>query len=60
MEAKVGDYLIVHGHVVGQRDRKGEIIEVRGAEGSPPYMVRFEDGHEHLIYPGPDAVVQPT
>ncbi|SEG97155.1 protein of unknown function [Nonomuraea solani] len=60
MQANVGDHLIVHGHVVGQRDRKGEIVEVRGPEGAPPYLVRYEDGHEHLVYPGPDAVVEPA
>ncbi|SDI42671.1 DUF1918 domain-containing protein [Nonomuraea jiangxiensis] len=60
MQANVGDMLIIHGHVVGQRDRKGEIIEIRGPAGSPPYVVRFDDGHEQLMFPGPDAVVQPA
>ncbi|MEV0299312.1 DUF1918 domain-containing protein [Nocardia sp. NPDC050710] len=60
MMANVGDRLHVHGHVVGQSDRQGEIIEVRGTDGSPPYMVRFDDGHESLVYPGPDAIVEPA
>ncbi|MGN9842028.1 DUF1918 domain-containing protein [Nonomuraea sp. H19] len=60
MRAHVGDILLVHGHVVGQGDRKGEIIEVRGQEGAPPFLVRFDDGHEQLLFPGPDAVVQPA
>ncbi|MGW0811025.1 DUF1918 domain-containing protein [Nonomuraea sp. NPDC002799] len=60
MQASVGDTLLIHGHVVGQSDRKGEIIEVRGPDGSPPYLVRFVDGHEQLVYPGPDAVIQPA
>ncbi|WP_431966690.1 DUF1918 domain-containing protein [Nocardia sp. bgisy134] len=58
MEANVGDRLLVHGHVVGEHDRQGEIVEVRGPEGSPPYVVRFTDGHESLVYPGPDAVIE--
>ncbi|MEV6431058.1 MULTISPECIES: DUF1918 domain-containing protein [unclassified Nocardia] len=58
MMANVGDQLLVHGHVVGQGDRHGEIIEVRGPEGGPPYLVRFTDGHESLVYPGPDAVIE--
>ncbi|EYE91623.1 uncharacterized protein EURHEDRAFT_416299 [Aspergillus ruber CBS 135680] len=33
MQAKIG--------VVGQR----EIVEVRGANGEPPYVVCFSDGH---------------
>ncbi|MDP4506885.1 MULTISPECIES: DUF1918 domain-containing protein [unclassified Nonomuraea] len=59
MQANVGDILLVHGHVVGQKDRKGQIIEVRGAGGSPPFVVRYDDGHEQLVFPGPDAVVMP-
>ncbi|WP_431906947.1 DUF1918 domain-containing protein [Nonomuraea jabiensis] len=60
MRANVGDHLIVHGKVVGQRDRIGEIIEIRGENGAPPFVVRFADGHEQLVFPGPDAVVQPA
>ncbi|MFF4615436.1 DUF1918 domain-containing protein [Nonomuraea jabiensis] len=60
MRANVGDHLIVHGKVVGQRSRTGEIIEIRGENGTPPFLVRFEDGHEQLVFPGPDAVVQPA
>jgi hypothetical protein len=57
MRATVGDRLHVHGHKVGERDHVGEIIEVRGADGAPPYLVRFDDGHEGLVFPGPDAVI---
>jgi hypothetical protein len=32
---------------------------VHGAAGGPPYLVRFDDGHTGLCYPGPDAVVEP-
>ncbi|WP_432421091.1 DUF1918 domain-containing protein [Nocardia cyriacigeorgica] len=59
MMANVGDRLHVHGHIVGDHDHLGEIVEVRGPDGSPPYIVRFEDGHESLVYPGPDATVEP-
>ncbi|MFC6884709.1 MULTISPECIES: DUF1918 domain-containing protein [Actinomadura] len=58
MNATVGDRLHVHGNVVGQPDRSGEIVEVRGPEGAPPYVVRFEDGATRLVYPGPDAVIE--
>ena len=58
MEARVGDRLHVHGNSVGQPDRSGEIIEVRGSGGTPPYLVRFDDGHTGLVYPGPDAVIE--
>lgn len=59
MRAAVGDRLHVYGHTVGEPDRMGEIIEIRGREGEPPYVVRFSDGHQGLVFPGPDAVVEP-
>jgi hypothetical protein len=58
MRAVVGDRLHVRGHIVGQSERTGEIVEVRGAGGEPPYLVRFDDGHTSLVFPGPDAVIE--
>jgi hypothetical protein len=58
MHAVVGDRLHVHGKIVGQTDRMGKILEVHGTSGGPPYLVRFEDGHESLVFPGPDAVIE--
>ena len=60
MQAAVGDRLHVHSNSVGARDRVGEIVEVRGDAGAPPYRVRFDDGHETLVYPGPDCVIEPA
>lgn len=58
MFATVGDRLIVHGTHVGEPVRDGEILEIRHADGSPPYVVRWSDtGHEALVFPGPDAEV---
>jgi hypothetical protein len=57
MQATVGDRLHVHGRFVGNPDQLAEIIEVRGADGAPPYLVRYPDGHEGLVFPGPDCVV---
>lgn len=59
MRASIGDRLCVHGRTVDQPDRVGEVVEVRGAQGEPPFLVRFDDGHERLIFPGPDSVVLP-
>jgi hypothetical protein len=58
MRAEVGDLLHMHGRTVGTRDRVAEIVDVRGEQGEPPYLVRFPDGHESLIYPGSDCVVE--
>jgi len=57
MHATVGDRILVHGRTVGSADRAGEIVEVRGDNGAPPYLVRFSDGHEGLIFPGSDCEV---
>jgi hypothetical protein len=58
MQAAKGDRLHVHGNTVGQPDKSGEIVEVHGAAGGPPFLVRFDDGHTGLCFPGPDAVVE--
>lgn len=58
MHATKGDRLIVHGTHVDDTVRDGEILEVRGEDGTPPYVVRWSDsGHEALVFPGPDAEV---
>jgi hypothetical protein len=59
MQAAAGDRLIVKGHRVGEPDRDAEILDVRGPDGGPPYIVRWEeDGHESLFFPGSDAVIE--
>ena len=60
MRAEVGDRLHVHGRAVGTPDQLSEILEVRGVDGAPPYLVRHGDGHEALVFPGPDASVEPA
>jgi hypothetical protein len=58
MKAAVGDRLVVRGHRVGDPERDAEVLEVRGADGEPPYLVRWADGHEGLVFPGSDAYVR--
>jgi Domain of unknown function (DUF1918) len=58
MEAAQGDRIVVHGRTVGSTDRHGVILEVRGQGGTPPYLVRFDDGHETIMYPGGDFAVE--
>lgn len=37
----------------------GEILEVLGEGGEPPYVVRWsDDGHVSRIFPGSDAYVE--
>lgn len=58
MQAEIGDRVHVHGSSCGVPDLWGEILEVRGTQGLPPYLVAFNDGHQGLIFPGPDAVIE--
>lgn len=59
MRAKPGDRLVVRSHHVGEAIKDAEILEARGERGEPPYLVRWSDGHESLVYPGPDAAIEP-
>lgn len=59
MRANVGDRLVIKGHHVGDHDRDAEIVEVKGDNGAPPWVVRWsDDGHVGLFFPGSDAVVE--
>jgi hypothetical protein len=58
MNAAQGDRIIIRGRTVESADRHGEILEVRGEDGAPPYFVRFDDGHESVVFPGGDFVVE--
>jgi hypothetical protein len=58
MKAKVGDFLVIKGTTVERSDQRGVITEVRSADGSPPYVVRWlSNDHIATVYPGADAVV---
>ena len=58
MRAAVGDRIVIRGHRAGEPSRDCEVLEVRGADGGPPYLVRWEDSdHESLFFPGSDATV---
>lgn len=60
MRASVGDHITVHGLHVGDAERHGEVIEVNGLDGSPPYLVRWDgDGHTALFVPGPGVEIEP-
>lgn len=58
MHAEVGDWIVIRGPVLGEHGRDGEILEVRGAGGEPPYVVRWSgNGVVTLVFPGPDASI---
>ena len=59
MQASIGDRIVIRGHRINEPDRDCEILDVRGPDGGPPYVVRWGDsGHESFFSPGPDASVQ--
>lgn len=65
LHAEPGDRLVIRGHHVGEPDRDAEILEVLGDDGTPPYLVRWEDdGRVSRLYPSSDAHIhhfeQPT
>jgi CBS domain-containing protein len=62
--ASPGDVVVIRGHAIGQRERRGVIVEARGADGGPPFVVHWLDDrhaepHDVLFYPGSDADVEP-
>ena len=61
MKAKAGDRLVILAKHLDEPTAEGEILDVRGPDGDPPYLVRWDnDGHEGLVFPGPDAHVVPS
>ena len=57
MGGQVGDEVVIHGRIVGAAVRVAVIVEVHGPDG--PYRVRFHDGTETILFPGPDAEIRP-
>ena len=58
MKARAGDHIIVAAPTTAGVIRDGEIVEIRGPAGGPPYVVRWsDDGTTGLFFPGSDAHV---
>jgi Domain of unknown function (DUF1918) len=57
--ARVGDWIEIHGHAQGQLPRLALVLEVLGKEGNEHYRVRWDEEHESILYPGPDAIIRP-
>jgi Ala-tRNA(Pro) deacylase len=54
-----GDVVEVSGRRLGEPGRLGEVLEVLGPPDHPHYAVRWEDGHESILYPGETTSVRP-
>jgi hypothetical protein len=60
MKAQVGDHIVINSRHLGESARDGLVVEVHGADGEPPYLVKWaDDGHTGLVFPGPDAHIVP-
>ena len=57
MRAAVGDRISIPGRHVGDTNRAGEVVEVRGTDDAPLYVVRWDDGHEGVCSPGAETRV---
>ena len=58
MQAHAGDRIVVETTTLGAARRSGEVLEVLGTDEGEHYRVRWEDGHESVYFPGPDAHVE--
>ncbi|SOC52376.1 dsRBD fold-containing protein [Ornithinimicrobium cerasi] len=58
MKARAGDRIVLAASHVGEPTRDGRVVETRGDDGGPPFVVEWSDGHTGLIFPGPGAVLR--
>jgi hypothetical protein len=58
MHATIGDQIVIEATIVDRSRRHGEVLDVLGVGDTEHYRVRWQDGHESIFYPGPDARVQ--
>jgi Domain of unknown function (DUF1918) len=54
-----GDVVKISGRQVGDSGRTGQIAAVLGKEDHLHYLVRWEDGHESILYPGEGTTISP-
>lgn len=58
MKAEQGDELTIRGRREGDEERHGQILEVLGHDGAPPYLVRWLDSRESVFFPAADTVIE--
>ena len=57
MDASVGDRIVVAATHVAGKVRDGVVVRTAPG-GVPPYGVRWSDGHESVVFPGPGVRVE--
>jgi hypothetical protein len=59
MHVSAGDLLVIKAQHTGEPDVHMEVLETHGADGAPPWRVRWgTEGHEALLFPGPEATIE--
>ncbi len=54
-----GDIVETSGRHVGDTRRIGEIVAVLGDDDRVHFRVRWQDGHESILYPGEGTTIRP-
>lgn len=54
-QARVGDRLALPPRVAGGAVRTAIVVEVMGDDGSPPFLLRWDDGSQTIVYPSTAA-----
>jgi hypothetical protein len=49
---------IIEASTLDAPTRDGDVLEVGGDDGHPPYLVRWTDGHLGLLQPGPGSLLR--
>jgi hypothetical protein len=57
VHARQGDEIVIGTTTLDAPRRRGTVIEVIGQGEREHYRVRWQDGHESVYFPGPDARV---
>ncbi|GGK80281.1 dsRBD fold-containing protein [Ornithinimicrobium pekingense] len=60
MRARPGDRIVLAARHADDPARDGRVVEARGPDDGPPFVVEWSDGHTGLVYPGPGAVLRVT
>jgi hypothetical protein len=57
MRARQADQIVIDTTTLDGLRRRGQVIEVIGQGEREHYRIRWQDGHESVYFPGPDARV---
>jgi CBS domain-containing protein len=60
MHASIGDQILIRTGSLDRPSRHGVVREVLGDRDCEHFLVDWDDGHESLLYPGPDTQVIPA